>query len=138
MDTLRLTRTTLKSAQTTAAAQTKTIDSLQAAAKIADESLSSATTKVNAINLLGIEMPKSTYNLIMWGLVIIFAAIAGIVISRSGIHAHEAKYRTQLYNELDEEYKAFKVKANEKEKKLARELQTERNKVDELTGKSDS
>jgi hypothetical protein len=40
-----------------------------------------------------------------------------------------------LYNELDEEYKAYKVKSNEKEKKLARELQTERNKLDELLGR---
>lgn len=138
MDTLKSARTALKAAQIAAATQTKTIDSLQIAAKTTDQSLSEATTKVNAISLLGIEMPKTTYNLIMWGLVILFAAVAGIVMSRSGIHTHEAKYRTQLYNELDEEYKAYKAKANEKEKKLARELQTERNKVDELTGKSDS
>jgi len=138
MDTLKLTRAALKAAQTNVAAQTKTIDSLQTAAKTADQSLSDVTTKANAISLLGIEMPKTTYSLIMWGLVILFAAIAGIVISRSGVHAHEAKYRTQLYNELDEEYKTYKAKANEKEKKLARELQNERNKLDDLLGKSDS
>ena len=138
MDTLRLTRTTLKAAQTTVAAQIKTIDSLQSQVKTTDQSLSDATSKSDAISLLGVSMPKGTYNLIMWGLVIILAAIAIIVISRSGAYSREAKYRTQLYNELDEEYKTYKIKANEKEKKLARELQTERNKLDDMLGKSDS
>jgi len=71
----------------------------------------------------------------MWGLVIGFGAIAAIVIAKSGNNSREATYRIKLYNELEEEYKVYKAKANEKEKKLARELQTERNKLDELTGK---
>ena len=138
MDTLKLTRAALKAAQTTVATQTKTIDSLQSQVKTTNQSLSDATNKSDSISLLGIAMPKGTYNLIMWGLLIILAAIAIIVISRSGAYSSEAKYRTQLYNELDEEYKTYKIKANEKEKKLARELQTERNKLDDMLGKSDS
>ncbi|NNU34318.1 hypothetical protein HK413_09460 [Mucilaginibacter sp. S1162] len=71
----------------------------------------------------------------MWGLVLIVGAIAGVVLARSGGARKEAAYRTTLYNELEEEFKTYKAKANEKEKKLARELQTERNKLDELTGR---
>jgi hypothetical protein len=71
----------------------------------------------------------------MWGLVILLGAIAGIVIARSGRFKYEADYRIKLYNELEEEFKGYKSKANDKEKKLARELQTERNKVDELMGR---
>ena len=138
MDSLKLARTALRTAQTTAAAQTKTIDSLHSQAKTTNQSLNVATNKADAISLLGIEMQKGTYNLIMWGLVIIFGAVAAVVIARSGSYSREAKYRTQLYNELDEEYKTYKIKANEKEKKLARELQTERNKLDELLGNQDS
>ena len=70
----------------------------------------------------------------MWGLVILFGATAAVVIARSGLHSREARYRINLYNELEEEFKTYKAKANEKEKKLARELQTERNKLDELRG----
>jgi hypothetical protein len=58
-----------------------------------------------------------------------------LVIASSGAHRREANYRSKLYNELEEDYKTYKAKANEKEKKLARELQTERNKLDELLGK---
>ena len=138
MDTLNQTRKDLKATKAELVTSTKTIDSLNTAAKQVEQTLTDANEKVNAVSLFGVILPKTTYNLIMWGLVIIFAAIAIIVISRSGAYSREAKYRTQLYNELDEEYKAYKVKANEKEKKMARELQTERNKLDDLLGRSDS
>ena len=135
MDTLGQTRRALKAAQANVAIQTKTIDSLQTGIKANSESLSQSNARVNSVDLLGMEVPKSTYNLIMWGLVVVFAAIAIIVVARSGANTREAAYRTQLYNELDEEFKNYKAKANEKEKKLARDLQTERNKVDELMGR---
>ena len=133
-DTLTAIRHQLKQAQTTLSAQTKTIDTLKASATNKDKSLAESRAKVDEVSLLGIPLTKATYNLIMWGLVITFGVIAAIVILRSGSHSREAKYRIKLYNELDEEYKNFKAKANEKEKKLARELQTERNKLDELLG----
>lgn len=44
----------------------------------------------------------------------------------------EAYYRIHLFEELTEEFKNFKTKANEKEKRLARELQTERNALEEM------
>jgi hypothetical protein len=134
-DTLHITRKQLTEAKATLATQTKTIDTLKAAAATKDQTLAQSKAKVDEVSLLGMPLSKSTYNLIMWGLVIAFGAIAAIVIARSGSHSREASYRIKLYNELEEEYKAYKTKANEKEKKLARELQTERNKNDELTGK---
>jgi hypothetical protein len=133
-DTLSATRRQLKEAQATLAAQTKTIDTLKAAAATKDQTLTESKAKVDEVNLLGMPLTKATYNLIMWGLVIGFGAIAAIVIARSGSHSREAKYRVKLYEELEEEYRTYKAKANEKEKKLARELQTERNKLDELLG----
>jgi hypothetical protein len=135
MDTLIQARRALKASQAQVAVQTKTIDSLQNSNKASGESLADANSKRNEISLIGIEIDKSTYNIIMWGLVLVLGATAAIVIGRSGAASHEAKYRIQLYNELDDEYKNYKAKANEKEKKLARELQTERNKLDDLLGK---
>jgi hypothetical protein len=130
-DTLKNSRAQLKEAQAKLAEQTKTITSLQADVAAKEQLL----TQTDSISFLGIALPKSTYNMIMWGLVLVIGAIAAIVIARSGSAGREAAYRTTLYNELEEEFKTFKAKANEKEKKLARELQTERNKVDELSGR---
>jgi hypothetical protein len=134
-DTLNATRRKLNEAGAKLSTQTKTADSLAADIKAKEENLSASNAKVDSVSLLGIPLTKSTYNWIMWGLVAGFGAIAVIVIARSGAHSREASYRTKLYNELEEDYKTYKAKANEKEKKLARELQTERNKLDELLGK---
>lgn len=138
MDTLILARHALRDTMAKLKTANKAIDSLNTTIKANEQTLSESNEKVNAIDLIGMTIPKSTYNLIMWGLVILFGVVAVVVISRSGAYSREAKYRNQLYNELDEEYKTYKAKANEKEKKLARELQTERNKLDELLGRSDS
>jgi hypothetical protein len=138
MDTLVQTRHALRDTNAKLAIANKTIDSLNNGIKSTNQSLTESNAKANAIDFVGVNLPKSTYNLIMWGLVIIFGAAAAVVIARSGSYSREAKYRTQLYNELEEEYRVYKAKANEKEKKLARELQTERNKLDDMLGKSDS
>lgn len=135
MDTLQQARGALKTAKAQISSQNKVIDSLQNEIKSSDQSLNASNARVDSIDMFGILLPKSTYNLIMWGLVVVFGAIAIVVIARSGSYTREAKYRVQLYNELEEEYKNYKLKANEKEKKLARELQTERNKLDDLLGR---
>lgn len=135
MDTLNATRHLLKDSVAKLSAETKMVDSLQNSIKANDQTLSQSNARIDSIDMFGIILPKTTYNLIMWGLVVVFALIAFIVIGRSGSYSREAKYRIQLYNELEEEYKNYKLKANEKEKKLARELQTERNKLDELLGR---
>jgi hypothetical protein len=134
-DTIRNQRQKLLTAQQKLTAQGKTVQDLQSDVTAKEQSLSESNSKADAISLLGIPVTKSTYNLIMWGLVIVFGVVATIVLLQSGSARREARYRTKLYEELDEEYKAYKVKANEKEKKLARELQTERNKLDELLGR---
>ncbi|MDN3579366.1 hypothetical protein [Mucilaginibacter flavus] len=134
-DSLSVERRKLKEAQTTLTVQKKEIDSLKTDATSKGQTLAEANAKRDEISLLGISFTKANYNLLMWGLVIVFGLAVAVVIARSGAHSREAKYRIKLYEELDEEYKTYKAKANEKEKKLARELQTERNKLDELLGR---
>jgi hypothetical protein len=130
-DTLNSSRRKLKDAQGKLTVQNKTIDSLNAQVTSKDQALS----RVDGIDILGFLLSKTTYNLIVWGLVAVFGITAFVVIASSGRAKREARYRTQLYTELEEEFKTFKTKANDKEKKLARELQTERNKLDDLLGK---
>ncbi len=135
-DSINVDRKKLQEAEAKLAAATKTTTDLQSNVSEKEKSLEQSNARVNAINLLGIYIDKGVYNLIMWGLVIALGLTAAIVIYRSGSYSREARYRIGLYNELEEEFKTYKAKANEKEKKLARELQTERNKVDELMGRS--
>jgi len=129
-DSLSANRRKLSDLQAKLTAQTKATSDLQAAKDAA-----AVTSTSDDIDLFGMTLSKNMYSLIMWGLVIVLGATAGIVIARSGKFKYEADYRIKLYNELEEEFKTYKSKANEKEKKLARELQTERNKLDELLGR---
>ncbi|MES2457464.1 MAG: hypothetical protein V4594_18050 [Bacteroidota bacterium] len=94
--------------------------------------LDSSNTKLDQISFIGIGFTKSAYNLLVWGLITVLALSLVVVILRSAKNIREAKYRSALYEEINQEYQNFKVKSNEKEKKLARELQDERNKLDEI------
>jgi hypothetical protein len=134
-DSLNVNKHKLRDATGKLSSQNKTIDSLKGETKAKDQSLAEANARVDSVSLAGLYVSKATYNIVMWGLVLVFGITAAIVIARSGSHSREAKYRVKLYNELEEEFKTYKTKANEKEKKLARELQTERNKLDELLGR---
>lgn len=97
-----------------------------------ESSLANTNARLNEITFLGISFTKSNYNIVVWGLITALVVALTIVILRSAKHIHESKYRSTLYEEISQEYQSYKVKANEKEKKLARELQDERNKLEEL------
>jgi hypothetical protein len=131
-DSLRQTRRNLTEAQNKIAAQSKTISSLQGDVSTKDKSLAESRARVDDISLLGISVSKSTYNWIMWGLVILLGAGFAFVLFQSGGYRKEARYRIKLFSELSDEFQQFKTKSNDKEKRLARELQTEKNRVDEL------
>jgi len=132
-DTLILNRQKLKEAQNKLIAQGKVIDTLRIDSTA--NAQAGTSSRINEINMVGISMSLSTYNVVVWGLIIILGIITVSVIANSGKNRNEARYRTKLYSELEDEFKAYKTKANDKEKKLARELQTERNKLDELLGR---
>ncbi|HTI61018.1 hypothetical protein [Mucilaginibacter sp.] len=135
MDTLKANKSQLRDAQAKLSSQGRSVDSLKTNLSGKEQSLSESNAKADAISVFGMLMPKSTYNLVMFGTVAVLAVALIIVIATTAKHKHEARYRTELYEEIDEEYKTFKAKAHEKELKLARELQTERNKLDELLGR---
>ncbi|GAB3918587.1 hypothetical protein [Mucilaginibacter boryungensis] len=134
-DSLNATKKALRDVQAKLNTQNQSISNLQNDVKTKEQNITESNARRDEISVLGIYFTKTAYNLMMWGLVIAFGLALLIVILRTGGAVREAKYRTKLYDELNDEFTAYKAKANEKEKKLARELQTERNKVDELMGR---
>lgn len=134
-DTLKKERAEKKSIQQKLTEQEKTVSYLKTEISGKDASIIENTNKVNEIRFLGIPFEKGTYNIIVWSIIGVLGLALIIVIARSGKSIAEAKHRTQLYNEVAEEYQAYKSKSVEKERKLARELQDERNKLDDLNGR---
>jgi len=134
-DTLRKERKQLTQAKQEIKSQKDNIASLKGEVTGKESSLASATASVNEISFLGIAFNKGTYNTIVWAIIIILGAGLAIVIFQSGKYRKEANYRTQLYQEVADEFQTHKVKAKDKEMRLARELQDERNKWDDARGR---
>jgi hypothetical protein len=130
-DTLSSERKELYNARNKIAEQQKSIIDLKELMEGKESALTSSNAKLNEISFMGIAFSKSNYNTIVWTLIIILGLALAIIIFRSTKLMHEAKYRSNLYNEISTEYQNYKMKANDKEKKLARELQDERNKFEE-------
>ncbi|WP_442590141.1 hypothetical protein ACSBL2_02685 [Pedobacter sp. AW31-3R] len=130
-DSLKTNIVLLKKARMKIAEQEKSIQALNNQIKGKENSLADTNAKIDEISFLGISFSKSAYNTIVWSLIIVFALAFAFVSIRSAKSVQEAKYRSNLYEEISQEYQAYKVKANDKEKKLARELQDERNKLDD-------
>ncbi len=135
-DTLKKGRTELKIAKSKIIEQEKTITGLQNEINGQETSLSTSNAKMNEISFIGIALEKGNYHIIVWSIIALLGIALLIVIIRSSKNIIEAKHRTQLYDEISTEYQAFKTKSNEQQRKLARELQDERNIIEELKGRS--
>ena len=134
-DTIRKERKQLAEAKQEIKAQSGNIVSLKGEVSGKDSSLANATASVNEIKFLGISFDKGTYNTIVWVIIVLLGIGLAIVNFQSGKYRKEAVYRTQLYQEVADEFQAHKVKAKDKEMKLARELQDERNRWDDSRGR---
>lgn len=134
-DTLRSERKQLPALRKQIAEQQKTVAELKKQLSDKETALNASNQRLDEISFLGTSFSKGTYNTMVWTIILILALALIIVIIRSARLLHEARYRSSLYEEISAEYQSYKVKANEKEKKLARELQDERNKLDELKGR---
>ncbi|RZK56248.1 MAG: hypothetical protein EOO87_05900 [Pedobacter sp.] len=131
-DTLRKERAELKTAKAKVIEQEQSIISLKAEVSGKESTLNDTTAKADEINFLGISFTKGTYTMIVWSIIAVLAITLFIVIARSAKNIIEAKHRTQLYDEVSAEYQAYKAKSNEQQRKLARELQDERNIIEEM------
>lgn len=108
-----------------------TIAKLQKSVTAKENELQKAQNSVDEISFLGLfQMSKANYKILMWSLIILLTLSTLFLFYRIKFFGKEARYRRQLYDEVTEEYKAYKIKANDNEKKLARALQDERNKLD--------
>lgn len=85
--------------------------------------------------VIGIPMKKGTYHLVVW-IIIAGLAVFGIFAYTSFIRSNKVTSKTKKeMNDIEVEYDEHKKKSHEKQIKMGRELQTERNLVEELKTK---
>ena len=88
--------------------------------------LESAKTSVDSMVFLGAELPKSSYNGIMWGLVLVFAVGVVVLLLLTKRHMVLTKDGKSKFHELETEFEQHRKNALRREQKLARELMDEK------------
>ena len=109
------------------------LQELQSRLSNTEQLLDAAVDRENTIAFLGREVRKGFYNLIMWILVFLLGATAVAMSVRSHRHGNEAREAVDNLHQLETEFEELRRKSQEKQARLARELQTERNRVAELS-----
>lgn len=121
----------LQEEQSTIANQNEEIASLENQLAETQEELQRVNEEKDAINFLGMPFSKGSYMALMWGIVgfLILALLFFIYkFKNSNATTKEAKHRL---NETEKEFDLYRAKALEKEQRLGRMLQDEKNKAKE-------
>ena len=137
----KIVRDSVASKQATLAAKDQNIQKLnatlaetQAKLKEKEESMANIVHDSTHIRVLGINFAKGVF---ITTVMIIFAILVLMVLLISGrlkmIHS-SMKERADAFTSLSNEFEEYKRKAMEKQTKLSRELQNERNRLSESRG----
>lgn len=132
LDTLKMERRKRLVAEQKLTTSNTAISSMKDSLSKNQENLNQTQSLANSVSVLGVPVDKSIYNSVIWGIFIVLTLSLAIVLFQTGRYKREASYRIKLFEELSEEFQTYKIKTNDREKKLARELQDYRNKLDEL------
>lgn len=114
--------------QTRIREQEKEISALKNSLSSSEENLERATQSKAQIAFLGIPMEKSLYRTITWGIIILLGIALFVFIYKfKNSHVQTREARRNL-NDLEIEFDEYRKTALEKQQKLGRMLQDERNK----------
>lgn len=109
-------------------AQKEQMAQLRAELESIEAQLNAVTSEKDNISFLGMSLSKASYKTTMWsimGVLVLALALFVVRYKRSHFHTKEAR---QNLSELEKEFDAYRVKALEKEQRLGRLLQDEKNK----------
>ncbi|GAB7089389.1 hypothetical protein JCM15579A_34930 [Marinifilum fragile] len=124
-DSLNQLKSFLKKSETKVDNQGREIDNLNTEIQNLKKELDETIRMKDSMKFLGMELSKSTYNTLMWVLILGSLAVAGVcfmMFKRSNVVTVETK---QTLDEVREEFDTHRKNALVREQKLARRLQDE-------------
>lgn len=128
-DTVKTLKRKLLNANNTIAAKQVEVDSVRKELATTDGKFATALKEKNSLRFLGILMSKSTYNSVMWTIVLVLAGGLAIIIflfRRSQTVTSQTKKDLQ---ELKDEFEVFRKRALDREEKLSRKYLDDLNKI---------
>lgn len=93
------------------------------------EDLKRVSEEKDALMFLGMPFSKGGYKTMMWGIVAVLVVILVVIFFRYKSSHSATREAQQKLNETEKEFDAYRTKALEKEQRLGRMLQDERNKT---------
>jgi DNA repair exonuclease SbcCD ATPase subunit len=111
------------------------LDSLKNKLEAREAALEKSEYDIAHLSVLGMDVQKESYVSFTWGVFFVLLLLLAIAIAKYRSSNKVAVEKKSDYEALNNELNDCKQKAREKEIKLMRELQTERNHVEELNQK---
>ena len=103
----------------------------EAAARQLEKQLAQSQTLNDSISFLGITWSKSTYNVLVWGIIGLLV-LAGVILYGMFTRSHKVTKNIQSdLQRINTEFETYKTRSHEKQVKLKRELQTAMNTLHE-------
>src|SRR5690606_3465162 len=115
--------------------QKSRLDSLNQTLNAREEELQKSEYDIAHLTVLGMDIQKESYVTFTWGVFFVLLLLLAIAIAKYRSSNKVAVEKKADFEGLSEELNECKQKAREKEIKLMRELQTERNHIEELNQK---
>ncbi|MDE0472391.1 MAG: hypothetical protein OXH57_10660 [Ekhidna sp.] len=113
----------------------KVVGRLKAEADQFQRELNDSLTQNSSINFFGLSLSKSSYQMIVWAIIIILILVAGFAYSMYFRSNRLTVLHRKRLEEVELEYEQHRTYARDRQVKLKRELQTAINKL-ESEGKS--
>mgnify|MGYP003652230710 FL=1 len=128
IDSLKTIQEKLGSLNNTVEAQLKEIDGLKSSLSSTQSTLDATNSEKNSMSLLGAQMSKTSYNVLMWTIIAGLLSLLLFFIYKfknSNVVTKNAKHALA---EIEEEFDEHRKTALEREQKVRRQLQDEINK----------
>lgn len=131
-DSIAADKAQYKDAQANIAKLESDLSATQTALKEKEQSMQDVEFASTHITVLGIDFAKGTFNTIVAILVLGLVGVIALLVARMKVVRSSYGEKRDSFNQLTAEYEEYKRKALDKQMKLSRELQDERNKLAEL------
>jgi tetrahydromethanopterin S-methyltransferase subunit B len=127
-DSINTLKTKLDNTREVVNKQQNEIDDLKTSLSKTQDTLNTTNTEKDSMSLLGLQMSKTNYNILMWLVVIVLLVLLLMFIFKFKNSNSVTKAAKNTLVEVEEEFEEHRRTALEREQKVRRQLQDELNK----------
>ncbi len=128
IDSIKTIQTKLDNSKTVVNTQQKEINDLKTKLSQTQSELATTNTKKDSMELFGLQMSKTNYNLLLWSIIIALLVLLIMFIYKFKNSNTITKSAKNTLSEIEEEFEEHRRTALEREQKVRRQLQDELNK----------